>query len=602
MRFASLIMKSSAWFLAPALMLAVMVGVAVAGYEPLSFDPTLLQRAEAAQESTATKLKTHDAQEEATGANADLPLPGTPAPAEAALTASAPKMEGLADGTFTGYAVCGQGNPDGWKPYYVAVTIQVKDGKVVRITDVRGASQADGGATLAWDAAENQAYLNWASNGRGGAAGALSQINAALSAGRSPSGIDTVSGATYSSTAIYNAYAAAVGKSAKAGGAAASASVPAASTSPQGGSTKQDSSNTQQANQKKKKTKADTGDTNAVKDKKLADGSWTGYAACGVGNDEEWSPYYVKVVIRVKNGKVIDISSVTGTSKGETGGKALNWNESENQAYLTWAADGRVRGGVQYTGVVAQLKPGLAKGNFATSVDTVSGATYSSDAIFKAFYAALRKSAKAGGATVPRPSDSDGKKPGDSTDASGDSGDSSTTDESGESGASDDSGDSGTSGDSGATDSGDSGKTDGSDDSGDSSDQGDSGQLVDGTYTAHAFCKDLDSPSAYSPYYILVDVEVAGGKIVRIANVRADSTGQVDPRYRYDSGENATYLNFAINGVGKRVKGMVAKIQEKLDAGADAASIDVDVVSSATWSSKSILEAFKKAAASVPEK
>jgi major membrane immunogen (membrane-anchored lipoprotein) len=123
-------------------------------------------------------------------------------------------------------------------------------------------------------------------------------------------------------------------------------------------------------------------------------------------------------------------------------------------------------------------------------------------------------------------------------------------------------------------------------------------KLVDGVYTGHAFCEDLDDPRAWSAYYLLVDVEVVNGKVARVFNARADSTGEIDPRYVYDSSQNATYLNFAIKGVGKRILGMIAKMQEKLDIGADPTV--VDVVSSATWSSKAIVEAYKNALANIP--
>ena len=96
-----------------------------------------------------------------------------------------------------------------------------------------------------------------------------------------------------------------------------------------------------------------------------------------------------------------------------------------------------------------------------------------------------------------------------------------------------------------------------------------------------------------------MQITVRDGRVAEISDIYGDTAGEIDSRYRYDSKENSTYLSFAINGVGKRVKGMKAKIQEKLDAGEAVSGLDT--VSSATWSSQSILDAYANAVASVPK-
>ena len=531
---------------------------------------------------------------------------------EAVQTAAAPTSTAkLADGSWTGYAVCGQGNADGWKPYYVAVTILVQGGKVARISDVQGTSQADTGGALAWDLAENQTYLTWAASGRNGSVGVQSQINAALSSGRSVSNIDVVSGATYSSVAIYNAYANAVAKAASAGAteaaAASESAVPSqmtveeATANASSSSSASTSSKDSSASSKAKKVKDDSS-ASEVAAKTLADGTWTGYAACGEGNDEEWNPYYVRVRVVVKNGKVQSVDAVAGTSTGEAGSKQLNWSEAENGAYLNWAANGRTRGGVAYEGVLAQINASLGKGSYPSSIDTVSGATYSSEAIFSAFYAALKKSAAAGGVSMDDlTKSSNSSKPG-KKDNSGRSDDSGKSDTSSAAGDADSKGSQDSSGQSDDPSTGGNSKaSDDPKDSGEAADPSDQTPvevLQDGVYTGHAFCKDLDNPRAWAPYYMLADIKVTDGKVVQISNVHADAEGVVDARYKYDASENDTYLNFAING-SRRQKGMVAKIQAKLDAGQDPTS--VDVVSSATWSSKAIIEAYSNALASVPK-
>ena len=182
--------KNPLWFSIPVLVTFVLISITMRAYVPLAFDPQTFAAEKKA--FAAEDLKTIDA-EEIAAANKK---PSTPE-----VLQQAGEVGNLADGTWTGFASCGTGNGDGWKPYYVGLTIVVKDGKVIRVSNAHGASSNNqGGPYLSWDAAENQAYLNRAING------VVPQINAALSQGKTLQGVDTVSGATYSSVAIYNAY------------------------------------------------------------------------------------------------------------------------------------------------------------------------------------------------------------------------------------------------------------------------------------------------------------------------------------------------------------------------------------------------------------
>ena len=589
--------SSTIWFMIPTLVIAIMVGLVISNYNPLMFDPSLIETAQAAQNDQMGRLKNLDAAEESEKNGNPVALGGgTPAPADAVQTVGAAPVDGLADGTWTGYAPCGQGNADGWKPYYVAVTIQVENGRVKRITDISGSSTADSGASLSWDPAENQTYLTWAASGRNGSTGVQTQINSALTSGNSISGVDAVSGATYSSAAVYNAYVAAVNKAASAGGATTTNQSTQNPVNPSSSSSAKPGERTEST----KKAKDDSGEE--VANKKLADGSWTGYAPCGEGNDEEWSPYYVGVTISVKKGVFVRITNVFGTSRGEKGDPVLNWKKSENEAYLNWAAKGRTRSSIAYEGVVPQLESAMSTA-YPSEIDVVSGATYSSEALFRAFYAALKKSAEAGGTTVEEPDDPNGSNGKTDPSKSSSSSSSSSSTDPGESEKPSNS--------SKADDEDDPQNPEEKDGPGTPDDKDDPGtpdekddpeeptvKLVDGVYTGHAFCEDQDDPRAWSAYYLLMDVEVVNGKVARVFNARADSTGEIDPRYIYDSSQNATYLNFAINGIGKRILGMIAKMQEKLDIGSDPTV--VDVVSSATWSSKAIVEAYKNALANIP--
>lgn len=520
MKIAQVLKTTPLWLLLPLLMFVGVTAFAVSGYEPLEFDASLYD----VPTAQAAELQTVDA----AAIEAENVQPADVEPLAA--------VEGdaeLTDGTWTGYAPCGQGNPDGWKPYYVAVTIQVLDGKVAAISDISGTSMGNAGeAVLHWDAAENQRYLDAAVQGSGGV---KAQIEAALAAGSTTTSVDAVSGATYSSVSVYNAYADAVSK------ASGGKSTVAAQETPQ---TAGDA-----AAQPAKKTKAPAA---AAKIGALADGTWIGYAACGEGNPDDWKPYYVQVGITVRDGAVVAVEKIAGCSTGDSGQKKLSWDAAENQVYLDWAIEGRTRGGKVYEGVRDQIETAIAQGKNPTAVDAVSGATYSSDAILTAYYEALGKSAEEAGSTTEKPSAPTVVKPTEPDTPTVPTPVVPTLPE-GE----------------------------------------DTPAIPDGIYEGYALCRDEDAPTAYAPYYIVTEIEVVNGKVARVGEVYGDEEGEIDPAYVYDSHENASYLNKAIKGSGLFTKGVKTQIQEKLDAGAPVEGIDT--VSGATWSSLSIIEAYVKA-------
>lgn len=525
---------STVWLFSPAVFLAVVVGLVVSGYDPLMFD------AQAYQTAAATPALEKTSAEEAGGGQEA----GTPAPASATKTAAAPVSGAdFADGTFTGYAACGVGNADRWKPYYVAVTITVKDAQVASIDKIAGSSTGNG-AALTWDAAENQKYLDWAISGRDAQAGVKSQLDSAIAAGKVPAGVDTVSGATYSSVAIYNAFADALAQSAAKAGKKAKApkqaAAPASSSSSSKGKAGADTT---------LKVQED------VSDATMADGSWTAFVQCGPDPDKVWNPYYVGVTVVVKDGKAVSVDKVFGSSTGEDGDSKLKWDAAENQEYL----DGAI------AGVVAQIQKSLSAGKLPASVDTVSGATFSSKSIFEAFYAALKKSAAAGGATVEVPPEG--------VDA-GDGGEPSEGE--GPAGGEDPAGDEPGGEEPGAS--------------------GEDAQDEEQSYYGYAYCNSSGSDS-WDPYYLFVEVKVRDGVVTQVARAYGDAEGIVDAAVLYSASQNKVYLDWAVDGkfggTGYRMKSVVKQIQAKLDAGADVEGIQT--VSGATRSSKSILEAFKMA-------
>lgn len=487
------------WFALPSLAMAGAIGLTIAGYSPLVFDPSLYP----SQSALASELTTIDADSIESGESQRV-------------EAGSVGDEKLKDGTYTGYAACGEGNPDDWKPYYVAVTIEVKDGKVTAITNIAGTSSTDDGSpALSWDAAENQEYLDLAIDGHGGS-GVKAQMESQIQAQGKVTGIDTVSGATYSSTAIYNAYANAIGK---AGGKAESKAAPSASGT---------SATSKKVS--KKKTSAN-----------LADGSWTGFAACGKGNTQNWKPYYVAVTVKVKNGKALGITKIAGRSTGEGNSARLSWDPAENQKYLTWAASGHNG----FTGVKTQVNKQLKAKGSVSGIDTVSGATYSSEAIYDALASALNKSAKAAGSKTkavakkkPKQTDKPRVEPVQMTN------------------------------------------------------EIPTGTLADGSWQAFVKCGP-DPDQDWKPYYIGVTLSVKDGKLASLDSIFGSSTGEEgDEALYYDAAENDDYLQGAISVVGDKLKASAA---------AGIIPTTVDTVSGATYSSRSLNEAFfaalRKAAA-----
>ena len=126
---------------------------------------------------------------------------------------------------------------------------------------------------------------------------------------------------------------------------------------------------------------------------RYADGTYTAYAYCAdTDRPDRYDPYYVALTVTVKGGAVAGISDIHGSATGNAGDAVLApYNADDNDVYLGYAKDGRTRKGVEYVGVVNQL----LKGTASSAVTVVSGATYSSRAIAKAYDAALEQAAAA---------------------------------------------------------------------------------------------------------------------------------------------------------------------------------------------------------------
>lgn len=209
--------------------------------------------------------------------------------------------------------------------------------------------------------------------------------------------------------------------------------------------------------------------------------------------------------------------------------------------------------------------------NQTTSVDTVSGATYSSNGILNAIKAAL-ESAKA--AANPSNGGNNNANNGNNGNQNSNSGNNNGNNGNNNNGGNNNGGNN-------------NGNTEIPDDS-----NGETGiYYADGTYTVTVKCEP-DEDEDFDPYNLTATITVKGDKITAISNVSGDG----------DSG-NDRYINWAANGRSGKV-GIINQIiglatidmsKENAETAMNEAIVNVDVVSRATCSSKSLKEACKEA-------
>ncbi len=271
------------------------------------------------------------------------------APAEVASTVDAPN--GYADGVYTGE---GEGFND-----TIRVSVTISGGKIASI-DLVEQSDTFAYFSLAWPSIPNTIVATQST------------------------GVDTVSGATYSSRGIIAAVQQALRKAAAAAGNKVvepdAAPDPEPSPNP-----------TPEPDPDPTPDPDDSGADDAQA--KYEDGSFTGYALCEDADEESFERYYVAVTVVVKDGKVAEVKDVRGTNKAEspTLAEVLDPFNEDNQVYLDYAANGRTVKKVWYEGVVSQL----LSGKKPAAVDVVSRSTFSSRAIAAAYANALELSAEA---------------------------------------------------------------------------------------------------------------------------------------------------------------------------------------------------------------
>lgn len=244
---------------------------------------------------------------------------------------TAPK-EGYEDGTYTGTAAC---SGEQFKEYSVTANVTIKNGKISAVEISSTAKGTNLKQFMSREEIKNLPSLIISKNGT--------------------SGVDVVSGATYSSNAIFNAVNNALAK-AKKGSSSTKKEETTTAKKEETTTEKKEETTTEKKEETTTEKKEDT-TTEADSDdgEVYKNGTYKVSVTCEPDEDEDFDAYTISMEVTIKKDKITDISNITANTN------------SSNKAYTNTAKKG----------MVSKI---TAKGT-ADGVDTVSGATCSSKAI-----------------------------------------------------------------------------------------------------------------------------------------------------------------------------------------------------------------------------
>lgn len=233
-----------------------------------------------------------------------------------------------ADGTYVGSAVCEKFG------YTISIKVTFKNGKATKIFGLKITENDDSANKAYWVKAYKPTVKKILKN--------------------QSSDVDVVSGATYSSNAIMEAFENAKTKAINKNG-------------------KKVKKKKKESNSKKKKnekTVINTKDESTLDPTKALDGTYHVEAVCEPDESGEFEKYYMYADITFSKGKLTGISNITS-------------NAESNQKYYQKAANGTNK----YKGVVAQL----IEKQSTSGISAVSGATCSSKTILLLYVEGLKK-------------------------------------------------------------------------------------------------------------------------------------------------------------------------------------------------------------------
>lgn len=260
--------------------------------------------------------------------------------------------EGYEDGTYTGSAAC---SGEQFKEYSVTANVTIKNGKISAVEVSSTAKGTNLKQFMSRDEIKNLPSLIVSKNGT--------------------SGVDAVSGATYSSHAIFNAVNDALSKAKKNSSSMEKKEETTTEKKEETTTEKKEETTTEKkeetTTEKKEETtteKKEETTENPDEGKNYKNGTYKVSVTCEPDEDEDFDSYTISMDITIKKDKITEISNITANTN------------STNKAYTNDAKKG----------MVSKI---IANGN-ADSVNTVAGATCSSkaikDACQKAFNAAKK--------------------------------------------------------------------------------------------------------------------------------------------------------------------------------------------------------------------
>ncbi len=252
--------------------------------------------------------------------------------------------EGYEDGTYTGSAAC---SGEQFKEYSVTANVTIKNGKISAVEISSTAKGTNLKQFMSRDEIKNLPSLIVSKNGT--------------------SGVDAVSGATYSSHAIFNAVNDALSKAKKNSSSTEKKEETTTEKKEETTTEKKEETTTEKKEETTTEKKEETTE-NPDEGKNYKNGTYKVSVTCEPDEDEDFDPYTISMDITIKKDKITEISNITANTN------------STNKAYTNDAKKG----------MVSKI---VANGN-ADGVNTVSGATCSSkaikDACQKAFNAAKK--------------------------------------------------------------------------------------------------------------------------------------------------------------------------------------------------------------------
>lgn len=252
--------------------------------------------------------------------------------------------EGYEDGTYTGSAAC---SGEQFKEYSVTANVTIKKGKISAVEISSTAKGTNLKQFMSRDEIKNLPSLIVSKNGT--------------------SGVDAVSGATYSSHAIFNAVNDALSKAKKNSSSTEKKEETTTEKKEETTTEKKEETTTEKKEETTTEKKEETTE-NPDEGKNYKNGTYKVSVSCEPDEDEDFDPYTISMDITIKKDKITEISNITANTN------------STNKAYTNDAKKG----------MVSKI---VANGN-ADGVNTVSGATCSSkaikDACQKAFNAAKK--------------------------------------------------------------------------------------------------------------------------------------------------------------------------------------------------------------------